>query len=159
MASSEVSFKGNNARGESFSSGYCDQNDGAAAKACSTVSGGGKGNSVDPETALYTELWRACAGPLVTVPREGERVFYFPQGHIEQVEASTNQVADQEMPVYNLPSKILCRVINVQLKAEPDTDEVFAQVTLLPLKMRMRQGRSPCHLHRRVFVYIPFVRP
>ncbi|KAL7184503.1 hypothetical protein ACSBR2_026628 [Camellia fascicularis] len=39
---------------------------------------------VDPETALYTELWRACAGSLVTVPREGERMFYFPQGHIEQ---------------------------------------------------------------------------
>ncbi|KAL1357699.1 hypothetical protein AAHE18_05G272800 [Arachis hypogaea] len=41
-------------------------------------------------------------------------------------EASTNQVADQHMPVYVLPSKILCRVINVQLKAEPDTDEIFA---------------------------------
>lgn len=40
---------------------------------------------VDPEMALYTELWHACAGPLVTVPREGERVYYFPQGHIEQV--------------------------------------------------------------------------
>ncbi|CAL5411089.1 unnamed protein product [Camellia sinensis] len=39
---------------------------------------------VDPETVLYTELWRASAGPLVTVPLEGERVFYFPQGHIEQ---------------------------------------------------------------------------
>lgn len=37
------------------------------------------------EEALFTELWHACAGPLVTVPREGERVFYFPQGHIEQV--------------------------------------------------------------------------
>ncbi|KAE9604239.1 putative transcription factor ARF family [Lupinus albus] len=86
----------------------------------------------DAEAALYRELWHACAGPLVTVPREGERVFYFPQGHIEQVEASTNQVADQHMPVYDLPSKILCRVINVQLKAEPDTDEVFAQLTLLP---------------------------
>nr|DAD34105.1 TPA_asm: hypothetical protein HUJ06_004745 [Nelumbo nucifera] len=49
-----------------------------------------------------------------------------------QVVASTNQVADKEMPLYHLSSKILCRVINVQLKAEPDTDEVFAQVTLLP---------------------------
>ncbi|GMP98167.1 hypothetical protein CsSME_00046149 [Camellia sinensis var. sinensis] len=38
------------------------------------------------------------------------------------------------MLMYNLPSKILCRVLNVQLKAELDTDEVFAQVTLLPLK-------------------------
>lgn len=37
------------------------------------------------EDALYNELWYACAGPLVTVPRAGELVFYFPQGHIEQV--------------------------------------------------------------------------
>ncbi|KAF6136895.1 hypothetical protein GIB67_018934, partial [Kingdonia uniflora] len=49
-----------------------------------------------------------------------------------KVEASTNQVAEKQMPVYQLSSKILCRVINVQLKAEADTDEVFAQVTLLP---------------------------
>ena len=35
---------------------------------------------------------------------------------VNQVEASTNQLADPQMPVYNLPSKILCRVINVQLK-------------------------------------------
>lgn len=34
---------------------------------------------------LYRELWHACAGPLVTLPREGERVYYFPQGHMEQV--------------------------------------------------------------------------
>lgn len=86
----------------------------------------------ETEDALYNELWHACAGPLVTVPRVGELVFYFPQGHVEQVEASTNQVIDQEMPVYNLPSKILCRVVNVGLKAEPDTDEVFAQITLFP---------------------------
>ncbi|KAJ6834338.1 auxin response factor 2-like [Iris pallida] len=105
--------------------------------ACSKPVEGPRGPSGDPapgdsEDALYTELWHACAGPLVTVPRAGERVFYFPQGHIEQVEASTNQLADQHMPAYNLASKILCRVINVQLKAEPDTDEVFAQVTLHP---------------------------
>ncbi|GJU16201.1 auxin response factor 2B [Tanacetum coccineum] len=86
----------------------------------------------DADAALYKELWRACAGPLVTVPQENELVFYFPQGHIEQVEASTNQVAEQQMPVYNLPSKILCRVMNVHLRAEQDTDEVFAQITLMP---------------------------
>ena len=38
-----------------------------------------------PSDALYRELWHACAGPLVTVPRQGERVYYFPQGHMEQV--------------------------------------------------------------------------
>ncbi|XP_074317150.1 auxin response factor 2A-like [Silene latifolia] len=89
---------------------------------------------VDQETVLYRELWHACAGPLVTVPRLNDLVYYFPQGHIEQVEASTNQVADQQMPVYDLPWKILCRVIDVQLKAEPDTDEVYAQVMLVPQK-------------------------
>lgn len=35
--------------------------------------------------AMYEELWRACAGPLVDVPKSGERVYYFPQGHMEQV--------------------------------------------------------------------------
>ena len=34
---------------------------------------------------MYTELWKACAGPLVDIPRNGERVYYFPQGHMEQV--------------------------------------------------------------------------
>eukprot|EP01018_Ginkgo_biloba_P014292 Gb_18738 [translate_table: standard] len=87
---------------------------------------------INTSDALYEELWHACAGPLVSVPRVGERAFYFPQGHMEQVEASTNQGADQQMPLYNLPSKILCRVINVQFRAEPETDEVFAQITLVP---------------------------
>eukprot|EP00257_Ricinus_communis_P017280 XP_015575683.1 auxin response factor 4 isoform X2 [Ricinus communis] len=81
---------------------------------------------------LYKELWRACAGPLVYVPRAGEKVVYYPQGHMEQVEAYMNQDGKMEMPVYNLPSKIFCKVINVQLKAEAGTDEVFAQITLLP---------------------------
>ncbi|KAF6167898.1 hypothetical protein GIB67_027676 [Kingdonia uniflora] len=36
------------------------------------------------------------------------------------------------MPVYQLSSKIFYRVIDVELKAKADTDEVFAQVTFLP---------------------------
>lgn len=129
MATSEVSSKVN-ARGETFSSGFSERNEGGGDSR--SVPAGFGGGKVDADMALYKELWRACAGPLVTVPREGELVYYFPQGHIEQVEASTSQVADQQMPVYDLPSKILCRVFNVHLKAEPDTDEVFAQVTLMP---------------------------
>ncbi|KAF3642497.1 Auxin response factor 7 [Capsicum annuum] len=82
--------------------------------------------------ALYKELWHACAGPLVTVPREGERVYYFPQGHMEQLEASTHQGLDQQLPSFNLPAKILCKVMTVQLRAEPETDEVYAQITLIP---------------------------
>ncbi|KAL2513763.1 Auxin response factor 1 [Forsythia ovata] len=82
--------------------------------------------------ALYKELWHACAGPLVTVPREGERVYYFPQGHMEQLEASTQQGIDQQLPSFNLPAKILCKVMYVHLRAEAETDEVYAQITLLP---------------------------
>lgn len=84
------------------------------------------------QDALYKELWFACAGPLVNVPREGERVYYFPQGHMEQLEASTHQGLDQQMPSFNLPSKILCKVANIELRAEPETDEVYAQITLVP---------------------------
>ncbi|XP_021720523.1 auxin response factor 1-like [Chenopodium quinoa] len=84
------------------------------------------------QDALYKELWYACAGPLVNVPRQGERVYYFPQGHMEQLEASTHQGLEQQMPSFNLPSKILCKVAHIELRAEPETDEVYAQITLVP---------------------------
>nr|CBA11996.1 putative auxin response factor 2 [Cabomba aquatica] len=135
MVSSEVSIKGSgsNARGESFSSACSDPNNGGIARnTAAEFPESYAGFASNEEDFLYNELWHACAGPLVTVPRRGEKVFYFPQGHIEQVEASTNQVSDQQMPIYKLPSKILCTVINIDLKAEPDTDEVFAQMTLVP---------------------------
>ncbi|KAI8012628.1 Auxin response factor 8 [Camellia lanceoleosa] len=34
---------------------------------------------------LNSDLWHACAGPLVSLPAVGSRVVYFPQGHSEQV--------------------------------------------------------------------------
>ncbi|CAA0827922.1 Auxin response factor 11 [Striga hermonthica] len=89
-----------------------------------------QGNEV--KDALYEELWKACAGPLVDVPKVGERVYYFPQGHMEQLEASTNQELNQRIPMFNMPPKILCRVFNIQLLVEQDTDEVYAQITLMP---------------------------
>ncbi|KAK6781768.1 hypothetical protein RDI58_019564 [Solanum bulbocastanum] len=87
---------------------------------------------VSGEDELYQELWRLCAGPSVDVPKNEERVYYFPQGHMEQLEASTNQELNQRIPLFNLQSKILCRVLHIQLLAEQDTDEVYAQITLLP---------------------------
>ncbi|KAI9174253.1 hypothetical protein LWI28_014653 [Acer negundo] len=91
---------------------------------------------------LYEELWKACAGPLVDVPKTGERVFYFPQGHMEQLEASTNQELNQRIPLFQLPSKIPCRVMNIQLMAEQETDEVYAQITLLP-EPNLEEPTSP----------------
>ncbi|GFP88209.1 auxin response factor 18 [Phtheirospermum japonicum] len=96
------------------------------------VRGGSHETGVGSEYDLYTELWKACAGPLVDVPCNRERVYYFPQGHMEQLEASTNQELNLQIPRFNLPSKILCRVVHIQLLAEQETDEVYAQITLHP---------------------------
>jgi hypothetical protein len=48
-------------------------------RAWPAVAGGGA------EDGMYTELWNHCAGLLVTLPSVGDKVYYFPQGHIEQV--------------------------------------------------------------------------
>ncbi|CAA3008681.1 auxin response factor 9-like isoform X1 [Olea europaea var. sylvestris] len=97
------------------------------------------------ENVLYPELWKACAGPLVDVPKMNERVYYFPQGHMEQLEASINQELNQRIPVVNLPSKILCSVMNIQLLAEQETDEVYAQITLMPeVEQTEPKSLDPC---------------
>lgn len=78
------------------------------------------------------ELWQACAGPLVYVPQKGDKVWYFPQGHMEQVTALTHPDGRQQLPPSGLDSRILCSVVTQSLSAEADTDEVFAHVSLLP---------------------------
>ncbi|KAL1347900.1 auxin response factor 6 [Arachis hypogaea] len=83
---------------------------------------------------LNSELWHACAGPLVSLPPVGSRVVYFPQGHSEQVAASTNREADVHIPNYpNLPPQLICQLHNVTMHADAETDEVYAQMTLQPL--------------------------
>ncbi|XP_022729005.1 auxin response factor 19-like isoform X2 [Durio zibethinus] len=87
-----------------------------------------------PEKSINPELWQACAGPLVNLPAAGTHVVYFPQGHSEQVAASMKKDVDAQIPNYpNLPSKLLCLLHNVTLHADPDTDEVYAQMTLQPV--------------------------
>ncbi|XP_066352995.1 LOW QUALITY PROTEIN: auxin response factor 21-like [Miscanthus floridulus] len=80
------------------------------------------------------ELWYACAGPLVALPPVGSLVVYFPQGHSEQVAASMRKDADAKIPSYpNLPSKLICILRSVTMLADPDTDEVYARMTLQPV--------------------------
>ncbi|XP_050216368.1 auxin response factor 19-like [Mercurialis annua] len=84
--------------------------------------------------SINQELWQACAGPLVCLPAAGTHVIYFPQGHSEQVAASMKKDVDSQIPNYpNLPSKLLCLLHNVTLHADPETDEVYAQMTLQPV--------------------------
>ncbi|CAK9325854.1 unnamed protein product [Citrullus colocynthis] len=99
-----------------------------AAAAPNSIEGGLEKKIINPE------LWQACAGPLVNLPPAGYHVVYFPQGHSEQVAASLRKDVDGQVPNYpNLPSKLLCLLHNVTLHADPETDEVYAQMTLLPV--------------------------
>ncbi|KAK4779203.1 hypothetical protein SAY86_006731 [Trapa natans] len=94
-------------------------------------------NQEGEKRVLNSELWHACAGPLVSLPTIGSRVVYFPQGHSEQVAASTNREADAHIP--NCPSlspQLICQLHNVTMHADVETDEVYAQMTLQPLSQQ-----------------------
>ncbi|KAF6140456.1 hypothetical protein GIB67_014379 [Kingdonia uniflora] len=83
---------------------------------------------------LNSELWHACAGPLVSLPQVAGLVYYFPQGHSEQVAVSTKRTGTSYIPSYpNLPSQIMCWVHNVKLHTDKETDEIYAQITLQPV--------------------------
>ncbi|XP_048434330.1 auxin response factor 6-like isoform X1 [Pyrus x bretschneideri] len=88
----------------------------------------------EEKKCLNSELWHACAGPLVSLPLLGSRVVYFPQGHSEQVAASTHKEVDAHIPNYpSLPPQLICQLHNVTMHADVETDEVYAQMTLQPL--------------------------
>ncbi|MCO5565040.1 hypothetical protein L7F22_018710 [Adiantum nelumboides] len=90
--------------------------------------------SIAERKNLNSELWHACAGPLVSLPTVGSRVVYLPQGHSEQVAASTQKEVDAHMPAYpNLPPQVVCQLHDVILHADLETDEVYCQMTLQPL--------------------------
>ncbi|KVI01160.1 Aux/IAA-ARF-dimerization [Cynara cardunculus var. scolymus] len=103
---------------------------------------------------MNSELWHACAGPMVSLPPVGSLVVYFPQGHSEQVAASM-QKDTENIPNYpNLPSKLICMLHNVTLHADAETDEVYAQMTLQPVNkydqeallisdMGLKQNKQP----------------
>ncbi|KHG01922.1 Auxin response factor 19 [Gossypium arboreum] len=112
-------------------------------------------NSAEGERkSINSELWHACAGPLVSLPPVGSLVVYFPQGHSEQVAASMQKETDFIPSYPNLPSKLICMLHNVTLHADPETDEVYAQMTLQPVNkydkeallasdMGLKQSRQP----------------
>ncbi|KAE8785222.1 Auxin response factor 11 [Hordeum vulgare] len=65
---------------------------------------------------INSELWHACAGPLVCVPQSGSLFYYFPQGHSEQVTATTKKTPNSRIPNYpSLPSQLLCQVHNITM--------------------------------------------
>ncbi|XP_014508945.1 auxin response factor 6 isoform X1 [Vigna radiata var. radiata] len=97
---------------------------------------------------LDSELWHACAGPLVSLPAVGSRVVYFPQGHSEQVAVSTNREVDGHIPNYpSLPPQLICQLHNVTMHADNETDEVYAQMTLQPMSpQEQKEAYLPAEL-------------
>ncbi|KAL2990602.1 hypothetical protein AAZX31_11G211900 [Glycine max] len=99
-----------------------------------STSGLGQQGHEGEKKCLNSELWHACAGPLVSLPTAGTRVVYFPQGHSEQVAATTNREIDGHIPNYpSLPPQLICQLHNITMHADVETDEVYAQMTLQPL--------------------------
>ncbi|CAG7862209.1 unnamed protein product, partial [Brassica rapa] len=87
---------------------------------------------------LNGQLLKLCAGPLFDTPKVGEKVYYFPQGHIEQAIfylssfTSINDELCQLKPIFDIPSKICCNVFSINLKVENNTNDIYAEVALLP---------------------------
>ncbi|GJT83233.1 auxin response factor 19 [Tanacetum coccineum] len=103
---------------------------------------------------MNSQLWHACAGPMVSLPPVGSLVVYFPQGHKEQVAASM-QKDTHNIPNYpNIPFKLICMLHNVTLHVYNQvakTNEVYAQMilqyvnkeALLISDMGLKQNRQP----------------
>ncbi|XP_020584874.1 auxin response factor 18-like [Phalaenopsis equestris] len=83
----------------------------------------------DIEDCLDSQLWHACAGGMVQMPLVNSLVYYCPQGHAEHAKSSVE--FDGSMKI---PPLILCRVLSVKYKADADTDEVFAEIRMVPLR-------------------------
>ncbi|KAF8403066.1 hypothetical protein HHK36_011160 [Tetracentron sinense] len=79
--------------------------------------------------SLDSQLWHACAGGIVQMPLINSKVFYFPQGHAEHTHEKVDFGNSPKIPAF-----ILCRVAVVKFMADPDTDEVYAKLRLIPLR-------------------------
>ncbi|MCD7451555.1 Auxin response factor 18 [Datura stramonium] len=80
------------------------------------------------EKCVDSQLWHACAGGMVQIPLVNSKVYYFPQGHAEHTLANVDFSA---LP--RIPALILCRVAAVKFLADPETDEVYARIRLVPV--------------------------
>ncbi|WJX26702.1 Arf GTPase arf3 [Trifolium repens] len=85
------------------------------------------------QTSVCLELWHACAGPLISLPKKGSIVVYVPQGHFEQAH-------DFPVSACNIPPHVFCRVLDVKLHAEEGSDEVYCQVLLVPENQQVEQN-------------------
>ncbi|XP_020188126.1 auxin response factor 14 [Aegilops tauschii subsp. strangulata] len=84
------------------------------------------------------ELWHACAGPGVALPRRGSAVVYLPQAHLAAGGGEAPAPAPAGAP--RVPPHVACRVVGVELCADAATDEVYARLALLADAEMFRQN-------------------
>ncbi|KAI5395590.1 variant 5, Auxin response factor 16 [Lathyrus oleraceus] len=85
-------------------------------------------SSKEDERCLDPQLWHACAGGMVQMPAVNSKVYYFPQGHGEHACGPVNF-----MNCPKVEPLIPCKVFSVKFLADPETDEVYAKLKLVPL--------------------------
>ncbi|XP_038988083.1 auxin response factor 3-like [Phoenix dactylifera] len=74
------------------------------------VVGGSSSSGASPLVCL--ELWHACAGPLISLPRKGRVVVYLLQGHLEQL----GDGGGVGLLHYDVPPHVFCRILDVKLR-------------------------------------------
>ncbi|XP_047978790.1 auxin response factor 17-like [Salvia hispanica] len=74
-------------------------------------------------------IWHAVAGAEVHIPAINSYVYYFPQGHLENVSAPAAAYNFNLMRPW-----IPCQVISVGFLSDPVTDQVFSKILLQPLQ-------------------------
>ncbi|RLN00292.1 auxin response factor 14-like [Panicum miliaceum] len=82
----------------------------------------------EPAGAVCGELWHACAGAGLVLPRRGSAVVYLPQAHL------AGDGDGGEVPAgaaARVPPHVACRVVDVELRADAATDEVYARLALV----------------------------
>ncbi|KAG2709178.1 hypothetical protein I3843_05G206000 [Carya illinoinensis] len=82
---------------------------------------------------LDPKIWRACAGNSVQIPTVHSRVYYFPQGHVEQSSSRPTFLS----PLVLSKPLIPCHISAVEFLADPITDEVFAKLLLQPINAQL----------------------
>ncbi|KAL5998357.1 Auxin response factor 18 [Asimina triloba] len=88
-----------------------------------------KEGNKEMEKCLDSQLWHACAGGMVQMPPANSKVYYFPQGHAEHAQGNVDFGNCGQ-----IPACVLCRVAAVKFMADPETDEVFAKIRLVPVR-------------------------
>lgn len=77
----------------------------------SSSSAFGVSSSSSSSGEVCLELWHACAGPLISLPKRGSLVLYFPQGHLEQAHGFSAAIYGLPPP----PPHVFCRILDLKL--------------------------------------------